>query len=104
MLIISGSAQHTLDNSTLNNRIFKKGDLHTFTLFSNNEDLESSLSSIESYLNKLGWDDITIEETQLIQDSAEFDHAVLKEGFEKANKEGFAVVINNDAVSTIEMA
>jgi hypothetical protein len=100
MLIISGSAQHTSDNST----IYKKGDLHTFTLFSKDEDLEGNLSAIESYLNNLGWDDIAIEETQLIQDSAEFDHAVLKEGFEKAKTEIFAVVINNEAISAIEVA
>lgn len=100
MLIISGSAQYILDNNSL----YNKGDLHTITLFSNNEDFDNSLPEIETYLNNIGWDDIVIEETQLIQESAELDHNVLKEGFEKATVEGYALVINNQPVSAIEVA
>ena len=99
MLIISGSAQCILDRA-----LYKKGDLHTITLFSINEDFDNSLTDIESYLNKMGWDDIVIEETQIIDNSNDFDHNVLKEGFEKAQKQNYALVVHNEPVSVIDVA
>lgn len=91
MLIISGTAECTTKNDKYN-----QGDRHIITVFSPNEILDENLSLIETYLNDLGWDDILIEETQLILNSNELEHSVLKEGFEKALEQGLSVVINNE--------
>ncbi len=90
MLIISGTAQFTLENGN-----YSKDDVHIFNLFSLDEDLENNLNSIETYLNNLGWDNIFVEETQIINDKSELDHKVLLGGYDKAMDKGYAVVINN---------
>ena len=104
MLIISGSAQYILEENQPGTHSYNKDDQHTFTLFSVNENLDDNLSAIEKFLNDLGWDEILIEETHLIENSDELDHSVLKGGFDKAIKQDLAVVINNIPVTETESA
>ncbi len=90
MLIISGTAQSTVDSDQ-----YHKDDKHLITLFSQDENFEDQLDNIETYLNDLGWDNIVIEQTEVIDNSDVFDHQVLKDAYEKANQQKFAVVVNN---------
>ena len=90
MLIVSGTAEFNSDKGQ-----FNKGEKHLITIFSNNENLEDNLSSIEVHLNQLGLDNIFIEESELVDDKEILAHSVLKDGFDKAINQGLAVVVNN---------
>ena len=90
MLIISGLAQSTKEHN-----MYSKGDRHLFTMFAKNETLDDNLDTIEEFFNDLGWDDIIIEEAEVIKNSQKLNHSVLKGGFEKAIAKGLSVVINN---------
>lgn len=94
MLTISGSAQFTVENGK-----FSCGDKHLFTLFSVEENFEDNLGNIENFLNNLGWDDIFIEQTELVNDSNAIEHSILKQAYEKAEIEGLSVVINNSPLA-----
>jgi len=95
MLVISGVAESTKANSANN---ISKGNVHGFNLFSSNESLEEQLDTIESYMIDRGWDNIVIEEQELIDDISAFRHDVILKAIEVAQANGLAGVINNDPV------
>jgi len=96
MLVISGTAQYQLDEGQ-----YSKGNWHTFTLFSVNENFDAILDDVEAHLNELGWDDIFIGQAELIADDTQLDHSILKQGFEKALSQGMSVVMNNEAITSV---
>ncbi|MEW6981663.1 hypothetical protein AAD001_03305 [Colwelliaceae bacterium 6471] len=96
MLVISGTAQYCGEDGQ-----YAKGDLHSFTMFSNDENFEGILDTIESYLNDLGWDDILVTETELIASDSGLEHQILKQAFDKAANEGMAVVVNNSPITSV---
>ena len=99
MLIISGTAEYTLETKQYN-----KDERHILTMFSTDETLENNLEAIEKDLNNFGWDKIVIEEVEVLNDSTSLDHKVLKDGFEKAAKHGIAFVVNNEALAEVTAA
>jgi len=94
MLIISGTAECILDTNQ-----YSKDERHILTMFSTDETLENNLEAIEQNLNNLGWDKIVIEEVETITNGNLLDHAVLKEGFDKAEKFGLSFVVNNESLA-----
>ena len=96
MLIMSGTAQFI--NQTCN---YIQGDVHNITLFASEGALEDNLPLIESYLNDLGWDDIFIEETEIIENKTQLKHEVLIGGYDKAIAKKVSVVVNNIALEKV---
>jgi len=94
MLIISGTAECILESNQ-----YSKDERHILTMFSTDESLENNLEAIEKNLNNLGWDKIVIEEIEIVSNSNSLDHAVLKEGFDKAAKHGLSFVVHNEALA-----
>jgi hypothetical protein len=90
MLIINGSAEFMLNNGERT-----QGDIHDFNLFAKGENLEEQLTHIEKYLTSRGWDNIELTDNGIIDDVSAIKHNVLMEAFNKAKKEGLAVVVNN---------
>ena len=94
MLIISGTAEFTGDTDK-----FVNGNLHPFTMFCTNEDLDDQLKDIEIFLNKRDWDHILIEEAGLIDDEATLENDILKQAYNKAHVEKLSVIIQNTPIS-----
>jgi len=94
MLIISGSAEFIGKASQ-----FEQGNIHAFTMFCSNEDLDSQLKDIEQFFNDRDWDQIIIEDAGLISDESMLENDVLKQAYNKANSEKLSVVIQNMPVS-----
>ena len=96
MLIMSGTAQFVDKTSN-----YIQGDVHSITLFANKGSIEDNLPSVERYLNDLGWDDIIINETEIIKNNAELQHDVLIQAYDKAIVQDISVVVNNIALEQV---
>lgn len=94
MLIINGTAELMHDNKE-----FTKGTRHEFNMFSREMPFEQQLTQIEEYLVTRGWDNIEVLNNGVVADVEEVTHAILQQAFEKAQKEGFAVTVNNQPLS-----
>jgi hypothetical protein len=94
MLIINGTA--TLMHDT---QEFTRDTRHQFTMFSREMPFEQQLTQIEAYLVKRGWDNIEVLSNGVINHAGEITHSVLKQAYQKAHNEGFAVTINNQALT-----
>jgi len=94
MLIIAGSAEFVGETDK-----FTKGNSHAFTMFCSNEDMDSQLKEIEAFFNQRNWDEISIDEAELINNSEVLNNDILKQAFDKANLEGLSVVIQNSPMS-----
>jgi len=94
MLIINGTAELMHNNSEL-----AKGTRHEFNMFSKEMPFEQQLTQIEEYLMMRGWDNIEILSNGVINSNKEITHNILQQAYEKAESEGFAVTINNQALS-----
>ena len=97
MLIISGTAQFTEKSNN-----YVQGNIHNFTLFVNKGSFEDNLPLIEKHLNDLGWDDIFLDETEVIESKTDLKHKVLIEGYDKAVDQDISVVVNNIALEKID--
>jgi hypothetical protein len=97
MLIISGKA-HYIKNDQ---ESFTNGALHGFTMFSINEDFEGNLTNIEAFLINNGWDNISVDEVEIIADSSALEHPVLIEAFTKAEQQENALVIHNEPLASV---
>lgn len=93
MLVVTGIAESMKDNPPI-----IKGQNYTFNLFCTNEELHEQLDLIESYLVDKGWNNIEINEQELITDDIVFEHEILKNAFELAKTDGIAGVINNTPI------
>ena len=94
MLIINGTAELMHDNKE-----FTKGTRHEFNMFSREIPFEQQLIQIEKYLVDRGWDNIEVLSNGVINNTEEINHNVLQQAYEKAEKEGFAVTVNNQSLS-----
>jgi hypothetical protein len=94
MLIINGTAELMHDNNEL-----ISGTRHEFNMFSKEMPFEQQLTQIEEYLITKGWDNIEILSNGIISDVKDITHTVLQEAYNKAKIEGFAVTVNNQALT-----
>jgi len=94
MLIINGTAELMHDNSKL-----ASDSRHEFNMFSKEMPFEQQLTQIEEYLMCRGWDNIEILSNGIINDVKDITHTVLQQAYDKAECEGFAVTINNQALN-----
>lgn len=94
MLIINGTAELMHDKQE-----FTKGTRHKFNMFSKEMPFEQQLTKIEEYLVARGWDNIEVLNNGVIEDTKEITHKVLQQAYQKAEKEGFAVTVNNQPLT-----
>ncbi|MBL4900459.1 MAG: hypothetical protein JKX76_12645 [Colwellia sp.] len=94
MLIINGTAELMREHSELTS-----GTRHEFNMFSKEMPFEQQLIQIEEYLMSRGWDNIEILSNGIISDVKEITHNILQQAYDKAKNEGFAVTINNEALT-----
>jgi hypothetical protein len=94
MLIINGTAE-----LMYNKQDFTKGTRYEFNMFTREMPFEHQLIQIEDYLTTRGWDNIEVLNNGIIEDITEISHDVLSQAYHKADKEGFAVTINNKALT-----
>jgi len=94
MLIINGTAELMHDKQE-----FTKGTRHEFNMFSREMPFEQQLIQIEDYLTTRGWDNIEVLNNGVIDNIKDITHDVLHQAYQKAKKEGFAVTINNQALT-----
>jgi len=97
MLIINGTAELMLDKQ--DEQEFIKGTRHEFNMFSREMPFEQQLTQIEEYLVARGWDNIEVLNNGIVVNAEDVTHSVLQQAYEKAEKEGFAVTVNNQPVS-----
>ena len=90
MLIINGTAELMRDNNELTS-----GTRHEFNMFSKEMPFEQQLTQIEEYLMSRGWDNIEILSNGIVSDVKDITHNILKQAYDKAENEGFAVTVNN---------
>ncbi len=90
MLIINGTAELMHDNKKLT-----KGTRHEFNMFSREMPFEQQLTQIEAYLVDRGWDNIEVLNNGVVNDASDITHNTLQQAYNKAQREGFAVTINN---------
>ena len=93
MLIINGSAEFMSTQGE-----HTQGDRHTFNMFVKNDNLNDELKNIENYLVARGWDNIEITDNGLVENIEGIQHEVLIAAFKKAQDEGLAVVVHNNAI------
>lgn len=96
MLIINGTAQFMLENGDRT-----KGDIHSFNMFSTNENFEEQLMDIEGFFLSRGWDNIEIDAQGIIENDSEIKHSVLMQAYKKAKQEGICGVVDNAPVSRV---
>jgi uncharacterized protein YwgA len=94
MLIINGTAELMQDNQE-----FAKGTRYEFNMFSRNMPFEQQLTQIEEYLVNRGLDNIEVLNNGIIDNTEEITHDVLRQAYQKAKEEGFAVTVNNQPLS-----
>ena len=94
MLIINGTAELMRDDDKLTS-----GDRHEFNMFSKEKPFEQQLTQIEEYLMSRGWDNIEILSNGVVNDVKDVTHSVLQQAYDKAESEGFAVTVNNQALN-----
>ena len=68
-------------------------------MFSRDMPFEQQLTQIEEYLVNRGLDNIEVLNNGIIHNTDEIKHDVLRQAYQKAKQEGFAVTINNQALS-----
>lgn len=95
MLVVSGFAESMCDQS---NDIVK-GNKYEFNLFCQNENLDEQLNAIEKYMNNKGWDNIVINQQELIDDISDINHEVLLDAYQLAIDEGISGVVNKTAIA-----
>jgi hypothetical protein len=94
MLIINGTAELMHDNEE-----FTKGTRHEFNMFSRDMPFEQQITQIEEYLVNRGLDNIEVLNNGIIHNTEEITHDVLRQAYQKAKEEGFAVTLNNQPLS-----
>ena len=95
MLVLSGIAESMRDR----NDNIVKGSTYEFNLFCQNESLDEQLNSIEEYMNKKGWDNIVINQQELINDISQINHEVLLDAYQVAEVEGISGVVNKTPIA-----
>jgi len=93
MLILNGSAEFMSVQGE-----HTQGNRHTFNMFVKNDNLNEKLNDIETYLVARSWDNIEITNNGLVENIEGIQHAVLIAAFKKAQDEGLAVVVHNNAI------
>jgi hypothetical protein len=93
MLIINGTAEFMSAKGE-----HTQGDRHSFNMFVKNDSLDEQLKDIEAYLVARDWDNIEITDNGLVENIEGIQHAVLIAAFKKAQDEGLAVVVHNNAI------
>ncbi|MFD2168148.1 hypothetical protein ACFSJY_17970 [Thalassotalea euphylliae] len=96
MLVVSGFAESMQNEQSSN---FIKGNRYNFNLFTQNESLDEQLETIESYMMKKGWDNIVIEEQELLDEQLEINNDIIATAIEAAKKEGIAGVVHHEPVA-----
>ena len=81
--------------------IWKKSQCYGFNLFLKNEELDQQLNDIEDYMLTRGWDNIVIQEQELLQDETEINHSVLKQAFNQAKEHGLCGVFNHTPLQEV---
>lgn len=93
MLVLNGTAEYILDDG---NKI--KGCRYAFNMFSIKEYIDESIEEIAVFLSELGWNEIDIKQKKYTPNSSEITDKILKEAFEHALANDFAVVIYGDPI------
>jgi len=92
MLVVSGIAEAVKEDNEKN---VVKGQCYGFNLFLKNEELDSQLEEIESYMMARGWDNIVIQEQEFLDDTSVIEHSVMQEAISKAQQDGLCGVFNH---------
>ena len=101
MLIIGGTAEFIGETDK-----FTKGDLHSFAMFCSNEDLDSQLKEIEAFFNNSHWDEIRIEQTEIVDnklldgDSELLNNDTLKLAYKNASNDGLSMIMKNEPIQS----
>lgn len=93
MLVISGIAESMKDKAPI-----IQGQKYNFNLFSTNESLDDQLALIEQYFVDKGWNNISIDQQEFIDDDTSFEHEILQNAFNLAKTDGLTGVINNTPI------
>jgi hypothetical protein len=67
-------------------------------MFIKNDNLTEKLDDIEAYLVARNWDNIEITDNGLVENIEGIQHEILIAAFKKAQDEGLAVVVHNNAI------
>lgn len=94
MLVLSGFAESMRDQNDI-----VKGNKYEFNLFCQNENLDEQLTSIEEYMNNKGWDNIVINQQELLEDVSGINHEVLLDAYQLAIAEGISGVVNKNPIA-----
>ena len=94
MLIINGTAELMKDKGELS-----KGTRREFNMFSKQMPFEQQVEKIEAHLVNIGWDNIEVLGNGVIDNADNITHSVLKQAYDKAVNEGFAVTISNSPLN-----
>ena len=94
MLVLSGFAESMRDQNDI-----IKGNKYEFNLFCQNENLDEQLTSIEEYMNNKGWDNIVINQQELLEDVSDINHEVLLDAYQLAITEGISGVVNKNPIA-----
>lgn len=95
MLVISGFAESVQDNSE---QQLNKGNVYGFNLFSQNEELYDQLVNIEQFMQERGFDNIMIEEQELLENTDSIEHQVMLKAIEQAKESGLSGVLIKEPV------
>jgi len=96
MLVLNGTAEYTADDGE---RI--KGRRYAFNMFSVLEDVGEAIEEIASFLGDLNWNEIDIKKTKLISNDSEIEDETLRDAFDYALENKFAVVTYSSPVDEI---
>ncbi|NTS77156.1 hypothetical protein HR060_09800 [Catenovulum sp. SM1970] len=97
MLAFNGTAEYTENDSDK----FENGKRYAFLMFSTDENLSEVIEDVANFLGDLGWNQIDIRRTKIVPNDAEIEDGVVKEAFEYARDNRFAVIRYPEAVDEI---
>ena len=93
MLVISGIAESMKDKSPI-----IQGQKYIFNIFTTNESLDDQLELIKKFFVDKGWNNISIDQQEFIDDDVLFEHEILQNAFNLAKNGDLTGVINNTPI------
>ena len=97
VLAFNGTAEYTENDSDE----FESGKRYAFLMFSTDENLSEVIEDVANFLGDLGWNQIDIRRTKDVSNETELEDGVVKEAFDFAKENRFAVILYPEPVDEL---
>ncbi|WP_063368822.1 hypothetical protein [Pseudoalteromonas luteoviolacea] len=93
--VLSGYAKY----STTDQSKYKLGNKHSIGLLTTDKNYEENIHTLKNFIKNLGWDSITFCMVEEVDDINTLSNDVLISSFQRAQKNGQSLVVNDHPIT-----